>query len=120
MLAQKDPRSFVSGNKVDLGASLKEYNRNEFHHIYPRAFLRAGDESKYDEGCLANICFMSKSDNNELGGVAPSQYRKKMPQAVDVIIESNVLPGNTFQDNYGKFVEERSEMLLKEAQNLLD
>ena len=40
MLAQLEPRSFVSGNKVDLGAALKEYNRNEFHHIFPRSYLR--------------------------------------------------------------------------------
>lgn len=74
MLAQLDPRSFVSGSKVDLGAALKEYNRNEFHHVYPRAYLRSSDQFEFDESCLANISFMTKADNNILGGVAPSEY----------------------------------------------
>ncbi len=40
MLAQQNPLSFVSGNPVTLSTVLQSYNRNEFHHLMPRAFLR--------------------------------------------------------------------------------
>jgi hypothetical protein len=49
MLAQAAPRSFISGQKLDLGNSLKEYNRNEFHHIYPRSFLRTTAQGAFDD-----------------------------------------------------------------------
>lgn len=39
LLAQLQPRSFVSGSPVNLRDVLKTYNRTEFHHIYPRAYL---------------------------------------------------------------------------------
>ena len=38
MLANHRPKSFVSGNFVTLSAVLKEYNRNEFHHLFPKSF----------------------------------------------------------------------------------
>jgi hypothetical protein len=119
MLAQQSPRSFISGNKIDLRKVLKEYNRNEFHHIYPKAFLK-GMNSEIDESCLANICFLSKSDNNTISGLSPSEYRKKLPSDILSILKSNMLPENTFADNYMKFVEERSQILQENAKKLLD
>lgn len=41
MLAQKEPRSFLTGSLVDLGAAMSAYNAREFHHIYPKAYLAA-------------------------------------------------------------------------------
>lgn len=41
MLANKKPLSFVSGAPIDLEPVLRDHNRNEFHHLYPRAFLRS-------------------------------------------------------------------------------
>lgn len=119
MLAQMGPRSFVSGAKLDLRSALKEYNRNEFHHVYPRAFLRTSGQTKIDEGCFANICFLSKTDNNSLSGAAPSAYRAKMPADISNIQLSHALPGNTFNDNYEGFVQERSVLLNAEAAKLL-
>src|SRR5262249_10982886 len=40
LLANNGPRSLVSGKNIDLDKVLQRYNRSEFHHIYPRAFLR--------------------------------------------------------------------------------
>jgi hypothetical protein len=40
MLASMRPRSLVSGARVDLKDVLLRCNRNEFHHIFPKAFLQ--------------------------------------------------------------------------------
>ena len=120
MLAQIGPRSFISGNKIDLRSALKEYNRNEFHHVYPRSFLRKTFELYlYDESCLANLCFLSRSDNNLISSDAPSMYRAKMPDDIDDIAAATLLPANTFQDEYDDFVRDRSIALANYASTLL-
>lgn len=118
MLAQAGPRSFISGQKLDLGLVLKEYNRNEFHHIYPRSFLRTSSQDQLDDTCLANISFLSRTDNNALGGVAPSIYRSKLPADIQEIEENNFLPPNTFADTYEDFAAARAELLLTYAVKL--
>lgn len=118
LLAQRYPKSFVSGQSLNLKAVLKEYNRNEFHHIYPKTFLKAPQHRQFDDTCLANMCFMSKVDNNILSGSAPSTYRSKMPTDISEIMISNALPENTFNDVYSEFIIERAKLLGQSAAEL--
>lgn len=118
MLAQAEPRSFISGQKLDLGAVLKDYNRNEFHHIYPRSFLKESLQNELGDTCLANMCFLSRTDNNALGGAAPSVYRSKLPADLTDIARANFLPDNTFDDDFAEFMRARSELLLAYATSL--
>nr|WP_281411812.1 DUF262 domain-containing protein [Rhizobium sp. BK049] len=121
MLAQRGPRSFISGSKIDLHKVLKEYNRNEFHHIYPRSYIKASEQDIiFDESCLANICFLSRTDNNAIGGASPGVYRAKMPEDISEIITSNLLPESTFADDFYKFIHERCNLLTLEASKLLE
>jgi hypothetical protein len=115
LLAQRNPLSFVTGAPITLRESLKEYNRNEFHHLFPRAFLRTTQQTAYDNSCLANFCFLSKTDNNRLGGNPPSVYRQFMPDNVDPILERALCPLSLFSDDFQLFVDERAAMLAAEA-----
>src|SRR5262249_649879 len=119
MLAQNNPNSFVSGNKIDLRKALKAYNRHEFHHIYPRNFLRETGQKFVDESCFANICFLSRADNNTISGVPPSKYKGLMPDDLSEIAETNFLPQSTFCDDFNDFVNERSSLLAEFANKLL-
>jgi hypothetical protein len=124
MLANKNPLSFISGQPIDLTDVLRDYNRNEFHHLYPRAYLRtleiAKAKPKSDPNCLANFCFLSRVDNTALGGVSPSSYRARMPvsPALDAILESALSPYSLFDDNFDSFVQARSAKLTEEARKL--
>ncbi|NEO86070.1 MAG: DUF262 domain-containing protein [Spirulina sp. SIO3F2] len=116
LLAQSRPKSFVSGNNVSLQEVLSEYNRKEFHHLYPRAYLRTVEnEINYDMNCLANFCFISRSDNNALGGESPSRYRSKMPSDIAQILKHSMCPQSLFLDNFNSFILERSKVLAKAA-----
>lgn len=120
MLAQKSPLSFISGSPITLRDALRDYNRNEFHHLYPRAFLRASNQTAYDDSCIANFCFLSKSDNNQIGGNAPSVYSNIMPQVfIDEILERAICPETLLDDDFKKFIDDRSEMLALEANKLV-
>jgi hypothetical protein len=119
LLAQNGPRSLISGNKIDLMKALKDYNRNEFHHIYPRSFLKTLDFKLADESCLANICFLSRSDNNFISGDAPSKYRAKLSDDMSDIEGANFLPASTFSDNFDQFIKDRALLLADYAKQLM-
>jgi hypothetical protein len=118
MLAQKHPLSFLNGGAISLREVLKEYNRNQFHHLYPRAHLK-GTKVEYDISCLANFCFMSQSDNNAISAQAPSEYRKLMTGDVTDILSRAICPETLFADDFKSFVDERAVMLATEAGRLV-
>lgn len=118
MLAQLDPMSFISGSRISLREVLKEYNRNEFHHLFPKAFMKS-KESTYDVNCLANFCFMSQADNNAIGGRPPSEYRKQMPLRIDDILNHAACTDLLFTDEFEGFVEQRNLLLTNTAIRLM-
>jgi len=122
MLASKKPRSFISGAEINLEVTLKQANRAEFHHLMPRGFLRETDQTaKYHESALANFAFLSRADNRELGGVAPSEYQKKMASNSAEILESAVcIPELLFADTYEPFLETRAGFLATVAGTLCE
>ena len=119
MLAQRAPRSFVSGQLVALADVLRDYNRSEFHHLFPRAFLTQLGVPSAQHAQLANFAFISKADNVVLGGVAPSVYRDRMPREIDNILDAALCPHNLFADNYPAFINERAPRLEEFANQLI-
>jgi hypothetical protein len=112
MLAQADPLTFVSGSPVDLGEVLQSYNRSEFHHLFPRAFLSTQGRQSDDINRLVNFAIINSIDNKTLGGAAPSEYRAKMPpDRVSAILSSALCPEELFSDDYSQFIEARAHML---------
>jgi hypothetical protein len=120
MLAQNAPRSFISGANVGLAAVLKEYNRNEFHHIYPKAYLN-GKRINSNDSCLANFCFLSRVDNQRIGALAPPQYRKLMPENVEEILSSHYISESLFvADDFNNFISDRAKKLLSAVNELIN
>ncbi len=118
MLAQKNPVSFVSGSKVDLAKTLKAANRSEFHHIMPKDFLKKSQQADHHDNILANICFLSRTDNRRLGGRAPSLYKSDLAPNYREMFETAFIPDTIFTDSYSKFVVERAAKLAEFATSL--
>lgn len=118
MLAQARPRSFVSGAPLDLSEKLKSSNKVEFHHLMPRAFLKTSAQDAYPDSILANFAFLSRADNRQLGGSAPSAYKSRMAPNIEEILTSAICPETLFTDDYERFVEARAALLLIEAVRL--
>ena len=121
MLATKSPLSMISGASIELDRVLQNYNRAEFHHIYPKAFLQdMGFE--YDLiNCLTNFCFLSRAENNKIGRKKPSEYSLFLPggKVLNEVMKSNLFPVSTFRDDYESFLADRDEMLLELAESLI-
>ncbi len=122
MLAMEGPLNFVNGSPVSVEPVLRNCNKKEFHHVYPRKFLIDQSVDGKDINSLVNFVVLSKADNNRLGGVAPSEYRALMPssnEAVRLIMTKSLCPSDIFHDDYSRFYRERSEMLLGKARQLM-
>lgn len=121
LLANERPLSFVSGAQVTLSKVLQAYNRNEFHHLMPQAFLKELGATPRQINPLANFAIISASDNKVLGGVAPSIYKAKMPAAkLSLILGRSLCPESLFDDHYEDFIEERCARLVQAARSVMD
>ncbi len=112
LLASKGPKSFISGSPVDLAPVLQAYNREEFHHLMPRSFLKGENRETSEINRLANFAIISAQDNKRLSGDAPSIYKTRMTaDAVDDILDAAVCPNSLFDDKYDAFIEARGQKL---------
>jgi hypothetical protein len=107
MLVNQGPKSFISGGAVDLEKVLQKYNRAEFHHVYPKAFLRDSGFDDEQINALCNFAIINGGDNRKISRKKPSEYAE-MVGGGDVIAQNNILgsalcPACTFSDDYSKF-----------------
>ncbi|MGQ4569800.1 hypothetical protein ACUH91_08095 [Dermabacteraceae bacterium P9123] len=60
-------------------------------------------------------------ENKELGGVAPSEYRKKMRgDKISEILTHAMCPEELFEDDFESFRERRAELLKERADALMN
>jgi hypothetical protein len=123
ILAQNKPLNFIQGTNISLERVLSQGNRNEFHHIFPKAYLkRLGDKYKDDQiNCLANFSILSRTDNNKIKDNPPSRYRSEMSlenQVLQQILATHFCSVDMFNDNYDSFLTSRAELLLARAEEL--
>ena len=120
LLNQLNPRSLLSGAMVDLDKVLKKSSRHEYHHVFPRKHLeRAGYERKAIN-VLANICFLTRSDNNTIRDKAPDVYAKGIPaEKRNEYLDGALLPRDFETLSYEDYIEERSRLLVEKANELM-
>ena len=122
LLASLSPRSFISGNPVALENVLRDSNKKEFHHLFPKKYLTnlGIDNSKIN--AMVNFAIISRSDNNKISDKAPSEYLKLMPQneiSLMNIMESSACNDELFKDNFENFWNQRANDLLEIAKKLM-
>jgi len=124
-LAAMHPRNLTNGALIDPAQALSSYNKKQFHHIYPRAFLRRAGIIENDN-LLANICMLSAAGNNLISDSNPARY---IPDVVatlgissDEVFRSNILPAPSSFDytsgTYDRFLDSRIAMLVSAVQRL--
>lgn len=119
LLASHLPRNLVNGSRIDTGKALSSYNRKEFHHIFPQAFLAERQVAKNRANSLANICILSAEQNKQISDRKPSIYFAELQQQHGgnflPILETNLIPeaaiAHLLNDNYEGFLDTRSAYL---------
>jgi hypothetical protein len=74
MLAAADPVDFRSGVRIDVGQALAQSNEMEFHHFFPRAWLKTQGYRDDQSNVLANIIMLTSLSNKAISDQAPGLY----------------------------------------------
>ncbi|TDB86553.1 DUF262 domain-containing protein, partial [Actinomadura sp. KC216] len=74
MLAAADPIDFRSGARIDVGKALAQSNEMEFHHFFPRAWLKTQGYRDEQANVLANIIMLTSISNKAISDQAPALY----------------------------------------------
>lgn len=121
LLANNNPRSFISGAIVDLENVLLACNKREYHHIFPKDYLEKTlkIKEKIEIFPLANFAFLSKTDNASIQNKAPAIYEKKIDNNnKEEILATHYIPKDGLNSNYSDFIENRCKLLSDAANRL--
>lgn len=117
-LAQKKPRNLTNGVVIDVSESLSIYNQKEFHHIYPKAFLKA-QKAPGEHNAIANFCMLAASENKSISDNDPHTYLpnclNQLGRDAEAVFESNLLPNpqgfDYFKASYQHFLDTRAPII---------
>ena len=96
MLAGKKPKNITNGESIDTEMALSIFNNKEFHHIFPKDFLKRLGVDPAQRNSISNVCMLSSSQNKQVLTTPPSSYLVK--SATDLgdkakeVFESNLIP----------------------------
>lgn len=116
LLAQKSPLNLTNGAAIDLGEALSGFNRKEYHHIFPQAFLKKRAVATDKINALCNFCFLPAGSNKKISQKQPSDYIFNLVPDSNrkQILESNIMPLRMevyADDNYEEFISKRAELV---------
>ncbi|SMY18462.1 DUF262 domain-containing protein [Photobacterium aquimaris] len=124
--AQLNPRDLINGNLINIGNVLSNYNRKEFHHVFPDSYLKQkmNISTKDERFKLLNFCFLSSASNKKISNKSPSDYTKQLIQADKLldILKSNLLPDQTslyFDNHYNNFLRKRAKLTIATLQSMI-
>jgi len=119
MLNQLNPHSLLSGARIDLGKVLRKGSAHEYHHIFPKKHLEKQGKIRSEINILTNICFLTRSDNNRIKDSSPAEYASLMGWNKEVYLEHALIPLNFEEMDYEEFINERNDLLIQYAKNLM-
>lgn len=117
LMAQNKPIDLVKNTKVDITKALSEYNRKQFHHIFPNAFLKKQGVEQKKIFSTMNFCFLPADSNKKISNKKPSEYFFILIPQSDFtnILESNLIPikKDIYERNdFNAFLERRAEITI--------
>jgi len=128
LLATNKPKSLLDGTTVDTYKALSVINKLEYHHIFPKAFLKEIGFNKTDINFHSNISMQNLSNNREISDAMPSNYfveiEKRLGDKLHPVLESNFINNDAFnagkKNDYKNFIKERSKSLKAKLTSLVD
>lgn len=125
LLAAKEPKRFNDNAKVVLDNKyLTQANSKNYHHFFPKAYLKRKLWKKDDVNIISNITLIDDFLNKrKIKDRAPSDYMqefKKDNTELETTMTSHMININDdgiWNDNYEKFVENRGAKIFKELED---
>lgn len=116
--SQLSPMDLISAERIDLGRALSSYNRKEYHHVFPNAFLSKQGTDKAQRFSIVNFCFLPAKSNKKISSKSPSDYFFSLipNDKLQEILYTNLLPADMSlykNNNYTNFLEKRAQLILE-------
>ncbi|WP_131961484.1 hypothetical protein [Dyadobacter psychrotolerans] len=123
LMVQHKPTDLVKNMKIDITKSLSEYNRKQYHHIFPNEFLKKQGFPTEKIFSIANFCFLPADSNKQISSKNPSEYFFTLvpDNNFNDILSSNLIPLTKEiyeKNNYNDFLEKRAELIIAEIDRL--
>lgn len=93
----------------------------DWHHIFPRSYLKGNLDNPSDANSIANIAVTRKETPLKIGKKSPAEYMqgiKGIDPITDDLLEEQCIPTDRFLFDvewYGEFLDERADLLAKAA-----
>jgi hypothetical protein len=78
MLSYESPVDLLTGQRLDPGKSLSWSNDKEYHHFFPKDFLKSLDFPVGRANSAANIVLLSSVSNIRISNSAPVDYLSRL------------------------------------------
>lgn len=124
MLGHSGPLDLRTGQKIDVAKALSWSNDKEFHHFFPKAFLKEQGFTPRRANAIGNIVMLTSISNIQISAKSPSEYLLALQAEVGdeelaKRLRSCLVPDEAFQaalaDDYETFLAARSAFLQSEA-----
>ncbi|GIG38177.1 GmrSD restriction endonuclease domain-containing protein [Cellulomonas pakistanensis] len=124
MLSYAHPVDLVTGQSIDARRSLAWNNDKEYHHFFPRDFLKGNDVPPARANSAANIVMLTSSSNIKINNKAPSQYlsalvethgREEMIRRLETLLVPEAALDAALEDDFESFLRARAEYLQSRA-----
>ncbi|WP_342042589.1 GmrSD restriction endonuclease domain-containing protein [Bacillus sp. OTU2372] len=128
ILANNYPKSLLDGASINIDSVLALVNKNEFHHIFPKSYLKKRNYESSQINQHANICMLNLGNNRAISNKAPSDYfllvEERLGSNLHDILLSNFIDEDAYrcaiENNYEGFIEARKKLILRKAMELCD
>ena len=124
MLAHERPVDLVTGQQIDAGKSLSWGNDKEYHHFFPRDYLRGQGVTTRRSGAVANIVLLTSVSNIRISNKPPSVYlsaigkevgEEELRSRLAKLLISDEAYEAAMADDYAAFLRARSRDLQARA-----
>lgn len=121
------PRDLLTGQKIDVAEALFHGNNKEFHHFFPRNYLKNSHKASVREAnVLANIVMLTATSNKIITNRAPSDYlkqsREQLGSEFDAVLSSNLISQAALdcalKDDYKGYLRARAATVHDEVKKL--
>ncbi|GAO06684.1 hypothetical protein TPA0598_01_10560 [Streptomyces lydicamycinicus] len=128
MLSYAGPVDMLTGQRLDVGKSLSWSNDKEYHHFFPRDYLKGQDVPGGRANAVGNIVLLSSLSNIGISNSAPSRYLRQLIDSVGreeavgrlgTLLVSEEALECALVDDYPGFLEARSMTLHERALQLV-
>lgn len=127
LLSFSRPIDLLTGQKIDTAGALSQSNNKEFHHFFPKDYLKNSKKvSPRRANVLANFIMLTAASNKLITNRAPSDYLKQVEEALSGRLEealsSNLISETAFRaalsDDYEGFLDARSATIDEKVKTL--